>query len=315
MFWDSFIHTYPYRKDTVEKAADTIRLYRSQENFDNNERKEIVWQRIIESVNQPAVVKTNVFNLKFILKIAATLIITAGIAYIVNYKLSTDKLVTLATAFGEVKAITLPDHSTVTLNGNTSVSYKRSWNSGAVREVWVNGEAYFDVKHLNKDTSRIVNSERFIVHCNDLDIEVLGTTFNVNARRGNTKVALITGKIKIDYTKHIVSNNKTLTMAPGDYVEYTGARLMLNKRIAKPVLIRSWTAAEISFSDAKLKEVVETLEDTYGYTVTVKDQALLNLKIEGEISVDKIADLLDVVATTLNLTITQPDNKHIVISK
>jgi ferric-dicitrate binding protein FerR (iron transport regulator) len=153
------------------------------------------------------------------------------------------------------------------------------------------------------------------VHCNDLDIEVLGTTFNVNARRGNTKVALITGKIKIDYTKHIVSNNKTLTMAPGDYVEYSGARLMLNKRIAKPVLIRSWTAAEISFTDAKLKEVVETLEDTYGYTVTVKDQALLNLKIEGEISVDKIADLLDVVATTLNLTITQPDNKHIVISK
>lgn len=56
----------------------------------------------------------------------------------------------LSTAYGQNLKITLPDQSEVVLNANSSIKYKKTWNSNEIREVWVEGEAYFDVKHLNK---------------------------------------------------------------------------------------------------------------------------------------------------------------------
>jgi ferric-dicitrate binding protein FerR (iron transport regulator) len=152
------------------------------------------------------------------------------------------------------------------------------------------------------------------VHCGDVNIEVLGTTFNVKTRHGKTNVALITGKIRIDCTD-TATGNKTVYLAPGDYVEYAAKKLLVNKKLAKPALVTTWRVNEISFTDATLKEITETLQDNYGYTVAVKDTALLSLRIEGDISVNNVTDLLDVVATTLNIKIEQPADKHITITK
>ena len=152
------------------------------------------------------------------------------------------------------------------------------------------------------------------MHCGDVNIEVLGTTFNVKARHGKTNVALITGKIRIDYTDP-AAGTKAVMMAPGDYVEYAAKKLLVNKRLTKPAQVITWRGSEIAFTDASLKEITETLQDSYGYTVTVKDSALLSLKIEGDISVNNINDLLDVLSTSLNINIQQTNGKHITISK
>jgi ferric-dicitrate binding protein FerR (iron transport regulator) len=89
----------------------------------------------------------------------------------------------------------------------------------------------------------------------------------------------------------------------------------VNKRLTKPAQVTTWRANEISFADATLKEITETLQDNYGYTISVKDTTLLSLRIEGDISVNNVTDLLDVVATTLNIKIEQPADKHITITK
>ena len=202
----------------------------------------------------------------------------------------------------------------MTLNGNSSLSYTGDWNKNTAREVWIKGEGYFNVTHINTDSTHIKPTERFIVHCGDVNIEVLGTTFNVKARHGKTNVALITGKIRIDYTGTEAGKN-AVVMAPGDYVEYAAKKLLVNKKLLKPALVSTWRASEISFTDATLKEIRETLQDNYGYTVDIKDTTLLSLKIEGDISVSNVTDLLDVVATTLNIKIEQPVEKHINITK
>ena len=248
----------------------------------------------------------------FIRAAAAIIIVAAAALWLANYY-KADKTVTIATTAGEVKTITLPDHSKVTLNGNTTLSYSKSWDNKLIREVWISGEGYFDVKHLNKDTLHINPSDRFIVHCDDVNIEVLGTTFNVKARSGKTNVALLTGKIRIDYVN---KTNNSLIMTPGDYVEYAGKELLVNKKLAKPAQVTAWTTTdEISFTDATLREITETLENRFGYTVNAQDTALYSLKIEGDITVSNVADLLDVVATTLDVAIEQTANKHITISK
>jgi transmembrane sensor len=313
-FWQSFTATYPHKKELVNKAADTIRLYREQDFFGNEENKNLVWQRITQSIKQSDALQTKrIFRIPVFMRVAAAIIIVAGLAFWYS-NLNADKAYTIATTAGQIKTITLPDNSKVTLNGNSTLSYKGGWDDKEPREVWIKGEGYFDVRHLNKDSLHINPSDRFIVHCGDVNIEVLGTTFNVKAHSGKTNVALLTGKIRIDNVDN-ASNSKTLTLAPGDYVEYTGKKLLVNKKLIKPTQVTAWTSDEISFTDATLKEITETLRDRFGYTVMTEDSKLLDLIIEGDITVNDVADLLDVVTTTLNIKIEQSANKHIAISK
>jgi len=313
-FWQSFTETYPHKKEVVNKAADTIRLYREQDFFGNEQNKSQVWQRISQSIKQSdAIQKKRIFRIPVFMRVAAAIIIVAGLALWLSNQ-DADKTYTIATTSGQIKTITLPDNSKVTLNGNSTLSYKGDWDNKEPREVWIKGEGYFDVRHLNKDSLHINPSDRFIVHCGDVNIEVLGTTFNVKARSGKTNVALLTGKIRIDYVDK-ASKIKPLILAPGDYVEYAGEKLLVNKKLAKPAQVSSWKSDEISFTDATLKEITETLQDRFGYTVTAEDTMLLQLKIEGDIDVSNVADLLDVVTTTLNIKVEQSANKHITISK
>ena len=315
LFWQSFQENYPQKKEVIQQAADMVKLYRQQVYFGNEDRKEPVWQRISQTVRQSgAIQKKRIIRMPAFVRVAAAVIIVAGIAIWFSGRNFADKTYTVATAPGEIKTITLPDNSKVTLNGNSTLSYKGDWDSKEPREVWIKGEGYFDVKHLNKDSLHIKPSERFFVHCDDVNIEVLGTTFNVKARNGKTNVALLTGKIRIDYV-NAVANSKPLILAPGDYVEYAGKQLLVNKKLAKPAQVSSWVSDEISFTDPTLKEITETLRDRFGYTVNTEDTTLLSLKIEGEITVNNVADLLDVVTTTLNIKVEQSANKHITISK
>lgn len=313
-FWQSFTTTYPHKKETVYKAADTIRLYREQEFFSNEGSKDLVWQRISQSVKQSETIQTKrIFRMPVFMRVAAAIIIVAGLAFWLN-SLNSDKTFTIATTSGQIKTVTLPDNSRVTLNGNSTLTYEGGWGDKEAREVWIKGEGYFDVRHLNTDSLHIKPSDRFIVHCRDVNIEVLGTTFNVKTRSGKTNVALLTGKIRINNVDS-TNNNKPLVMAPGDYVEYAGKKLLVTKKLAKPTQVLSWTSEEISFTDATLKEITETLQDRFGYNVNIEDTSLLQLKIEGDITVSNVADLLDVVTTTLNIKVEQSANKHITISK
>jgi len=313
-FWQSFIDSYPDKNDLVKKASLVIHAYREQDFVANEDQKDKVWQRIQGSVTDAP--RRKIFRLPVFAKVAAAVLIVAVTSFILIYKYNSagNRPIVYTTGFGERKTITLPDESQVTLNANSVITYNPHPEENTPREVWIQGEAYFAVKHINKDTSKIAPGDRFIVHCGDINIEVLGTTFNVKARRGKTDVALITGKIRIDY-KDESRRSKTMVMAPGDYVEYNAKKIVATKKLAKPEQVRAWTSNEISFTDASLGEITETLQDRFGYTVNTDDTTLLKLKIEGEISVSDVAELLDVVTTTLNVKIEQSANKHITISK
>ena len=316
-FWQNFLHKYPEKTDVVEKASALILTYRHQHSFENEERKSGLWQKIEGTVREAELSHDKkVFRLPLFTKVAAAvLVIALASLWIYNsYKNDATQLITLATSFGEIKSITLPDQTLVTLNANSKLHYNEKPGKNKPREVWIEGEAYFAVKHLNKDTTHIAPSERFIVHSGDVNIEVLGTSFNVKARHGKTDVALITGKIRIDYND-VSKKSQTLTMAPGDYVQYADKKIATTRKLAKPEQVAAWKENELSFTDATVEEIMQVLEDRFDYKTTTKDTTLLQLKIEGDIVVNNVAELLDVITTTLDIKIEQSAKKHITISK
>ncbi len=97
---------------------------------------------------------------------------------------------TYRTGAGETKNLLLADHSRVTLNANTSLKVSRNWFSGDRREVWLTGEAFFNIQ-------KTPDRQRFTVHTATLTVEVLGTKFNVTDRRRKTRVVLQEGKVKV----------------------------------------------------------------------------------------------------------------------
>lgn len=304
-FWSEFPVLYPAAAANFEFAVTVIRSYRSQEFWDNKDSKARVLERITATISMQDArpVRMRWLN-NWVRAAAVALVISAGTYMIVNHYLR-PHMEQIATGYGEMRTVTLPDHSTVTLNASSAISFNEEWSDKKAREVWIEGEAYFDVKHIN----RTGPGQQFIVHSNGISIEVLGTSFNVRSRHGRTKVGLITGKIKVDYNK-----DRSLVMLPGDYVEYANNQLSVTRKLDKPEKIKRWTEIQLTFTDATLGEIIETLQDNYGYTVKVADASLRKLMIEGDINVTNVEELLTVITTTLNVKIDQPSKKELVIT-
>jgi ferric-dicitrate binding protein FerR (iron transport regulator) len=310
-FWKAFMLEYPEKESTVREALNIVQVYRAQETFGNDKRVEAVWERIDASVGRQSIIPTAKRSWMWVRIAATVLVLICAAASIWYYTLN--RMISVSTAYGEVKAITLPDQSIVMLNGNSVLTYRDNWNPTQLREVWIRGEGYFDIKHINTDTNNVMAGERFVVHGNDMDIQVLGTSFNVKSRRNKTNIALLTGKIEVTYRDSSVSS-AGLVMLPGDYVEYAGHELLTKKKLLRPHKAATWTVREITFTDPSVGEIVETLQDNYGYAVNLGDRELLQLKIEGEISVTSVPELLSVVSSTLGIRI-EESGKEIVIMK
>jgi transmembrane sensor len=313
VFWQSFLISYPEKDKVVQEAASIIRVYRKQVTFTNEEHREKVWNRIDASIPKRTTSPAKVFRLPLYFKVAATiaLLITCSV---ILWTLKNNHTTVVTTSYGEVKAVTLPDQSIVMLNGNSTLTYEDAWDNRTPREVWIKGEAYFDIRHLNQDTAFVRPSERFIVHGNGIDIRVLGTSFNVKSRRNKTNIALLSGKIEVSYADSASVPSGGLVMMPGDYVEYSGQKLLMKKKLLRPHKAATWTVREITFTDPSLNDIMETLQDNYGYAINVEDKDMMDMKIEGEISVTSIKELLSLVSTTLSIRV-EESGKEIIITR
>lgn len=201
------------------------------------------------------------------------------------------------TAFGTIQTLTLPDGSTVTLNGNSRLRYAPAWKNGQTRQVWLDGEGFFRVTHRG-------NHERFVVHLpNRLNIEVLGTQFNVLARESRARVVLSSGHIRLANAA-----GQQLDMKPGELVETNGQTRQISRRRIDPAIDASWQTTKLTFEDASLADVVQRLKDTYGLEVIVTDPALLTQRFSGSVPNNNVDVLTDGLARLFGLSIHRQGN-------
>lgn len=235
--------------------------------------------------------------------------ILVGFLFAVGLLYSSFQQVTIQTPYGKMQTVTLPDGSQVTLNANSKVRYDRSWDDDEIREVWIEGEAFLRVNHLHKN-GPVKDHQRFVVHSGALNVEVLGTSFNVNNRRGRTQVALVDGKISLGFRN---KQERTLILAPGDIVEYAGGKL--NKKPANVTEYTSWKDGKLYFRNVPLSKVFNYFEDIYGYTVKVEDPKILSRRLSGTMSSRNEKVFFETIARTLNLNITPNKASHELIIK
>ena len=209
-----------------------------------------------------------------------------------------------ASDYGEIKHITLPDNSRVILNGNTQLSFsKKDWGRSAKdRKVFLQGEAFFEVQHQEYQGK----ARKFVVHTNELDVEVLGTEFNVSSRHQETKVLLNSGKVSLSIPRD--SSTSKVEMVPGDWVTFNKEEG--NTKIAhleQPGLLTSWRHNKLVFDGTTLEEITRILEDTYGLEIKFANDAQKEKQFKGTFLANDIYILKEALTQAYNIEIVESD--------
>ncbi|MCD2424868.1 FecR domain-containing protein [Niabella pedocola] len=234
-------------------------------------------------------------------KAAAVLIPLLLISSLIFWRLKTPGQYTVNTGYGKISRLVLPDSSVVVLNANSTIKYGKKWDKNAPRELWLNGEAFFDVKHLDNDHN-IENYERFIVHTVNTTVEVLGTSFDIRERRGRTEISLQKGAIRVFLSK---TGTQPVLMKPGDILLVDSVSVIhRTSNIEHALNASSWKEKKLVLSDPTLSEIFKYLEDTYGKSFILEDPELARKKLNGPILIDSLDDALFVMSTALNISFT-----------
>lgn len=311
LLWQRVSERYPAQQQAIAQATRLLRLYRAQD-VAASPHQTALWQRIAAEVGpqaaRPLVLPPAPRRWPAALRIAAAVLPLALVGALAAWYNQEQRV---TTAFGEIKTVELPDGTRVLLNGNSALTYHRGWGQ-RVREAWLQGEGFFKVVHLNQDPAHVRPGERFVVHCNDLNIEVLGTTFNVVNRHADVRVGLVTGKIRL-VAPALAGPAASLVLAPGDYAEYGARSLALTAKLPHPEKLASWSQHQFAFSNGTLGDILGVLADTHGYRVRYANAAARHLKIEGDINVASVPELLQTISATLHVNVYQ-NGKQIIVN-
>jgi ferric-dicitrate binding protein FerR (iron transport regulator) len=216
-----------------------------------------------------------------------------------------EKYATVATKFSERTKLNLADGSTVILNGNSTLKYPADFTSETKRELYLKGEAYFEV------TKKPIGPQHnFTVATDEGLITVIGTRFTVNSRKNQTKVALIQGRIKV-MVKEKSDDRKisaSVIMRPGEFLHFGKNAQNLNPQNNISPLQTSWWKDRLILNHTSMKEVITWLKETYGVDVEIKDDRLLKRTITGSIENNNLNFIVETLGKVLQVPVSIKGN-------
>ena len=297
--WESFISAHVEVEENFREAANIIHISAGAPVHVSSESKDRVWKEITGKINKP-VMKT---SYKW-WRIAAIIIVMISIAGINLWNTKeSPSIVKWKTSSGQSKVIILPDASVVTLKENSMISYKENWTTDDVREVWIDGQAHFDVSHLNEDTLLIRNNEKFIVHLeNDMNITVLGTVFSVKSAIKGSSVELESGSVKVGFTERDIQ--KSVLLKPGEKFEFKGeTKLFVKMKAAGNSLSDNESGKALELKNTSVKEIIAMVESAYNKRIRVSDSTILSRKLDGSFPIHSENDVWFVLSNILDIDV------------
>ncbi len=174
---------------------------------------------------------------------------------------------TLRVPYGKRFELVLSDGTKVHLNAGTSLKYPVRFLGKGTRKVFLNGEAYFDVA---KDSKR-----PFIVNSDELNVQVLGTEFNVSSYPEDdaVNVVLVEGSVGL-YTEY--SSSKDIVLAPSFKASYNKNDKKISTQKVQTYLYTSWINGEQLYRNIPFKNILPKLERYYNVKIINTNSALEN---------------------------------------
>ena len=248
-----------------------------------------------------------------IISFASLIVIASALIFFLSGKknlvaTTTQEISSVATKNGNRTKIVLPDGSQVWLNAGSNLDYNNSTFNKDLREVSLNGEAYFDVTKNE--------SKPFIIHTKKMDIKVVGTIFNVRSYSDEkfAEAALLKGSIEVTLKdrdeKIILKPNEKISVANEISKTDTKPEKVTTVR-SKPVLAPqfevielkpnptdniigeiAWTQNKLYFDDQTLEDIGHLIERWFGKKVTIANESLKTVRYRGNFENETMEEVL-----------------------
>lgn len=194
-----------------------------------------------------------------------------------------------------VRRVVLADGTAVVLNSRSRLRYPERFGSTR-REVTLQGEAYFEVAHKAHCP--------FVVHTSRLDIEVLGTKFNVNSYDSRSaSVALVDGAVQVMAGK----GRERVLMRPGNLLRVSDGNISELVRVNAADYL-SWMERKMKLNGDHVGQVLTALANYYGLRVS-PEVAALGMSLYGRIELkDRPDEVIKAVACLSGTRLAVKDN-------
>ena len=305
LFWENWLMNNPKEQEKVEQARQIIRSLSYLDGPMPLDRKKAVWNNISAKTSKSLTLtqiptkkenneNTNLW-IKIISKLAATLLILLASVYVFLAIRDSFKEIQLPkkgeqllfekeTGNGQRISFNLPDGSLVYLNTASKVIYKIG-DDGLSREVYLKGEAFFDVER-DKDRP-------FKVFANATEITALGTEFNVKIGNldSNTEVSLVEGKVEV---VNLASEKKeVLYLNKGEQAFLVPSEKTMTKSTFELELVTFWKDGILLFDNTSILTVKEVLERWYGIKIIFQNKYETDLKVTGRFDKEYLGNVLE----------------------
>ena len=187
---------------------------------------------------------------------------------------------------GQRAFVTLPDSTKVWLNSDTKISYPADYGMKE-RNVALVGEAYFEVA---KNPAK-----RFVVEIKGMQVEALGTAFNINSYKNDNKIiaSLFDGSVRVSYEDHVAILNPhesvKVDLLTHDFLQYEDNNM---KNIAL------WRENEITFDGESLEEIAGIINRLYNTTIYIEDESLKKECYIGTVRNNSLENFIDIINLT-----------------
>lgn len=188
---------------------------------------------------------------------------------------------------------TLADGSQITLNAHAKISYSSVFK-GNKRAVKLEGEAFFEV---TPDATK-----PFIIDAGAVYVEVLGTSFLVNADNTSDSVVIIVNTGKVEVTDKSDDQN-TLILLPGERAVFYKKNSILEKEENKDENYISWKSGKIIFNDSKLTQITRTLNKVYKVKIIINNDEIKDCRVTATFANQPLSTILTVISATLDVAV------------
>jgi ferric-dicitrate binding protein FerR (iron transport regulator) len=277
---------YDYFKATKDRVIHLPEKYSADATF-----------RQIEQTMQTVLSRRSL--LKYAAAVALLLIAAFG-AYRMNT--ATDEIL-VSTSYGERKQVRLPDGSTVILNSLSSVTCPGDMHRRPVREVILDGEAYFDVA---KDARR-----PFIVKASEVEVRVTGTKFNLSAYGNDEHVSasLYEGSVAVTFG----AGDSVRLLKPGERAEYDRTSGTAATAAIDGEHQSAWIKGSMSFENIRIKDIFKILEREKNISFLVSDEINRDFRITAKFNHDEsVEEILEYLSQAGGFTVEKDKNRYII---
>jgi ferric-dicitrate binding protein FerR (iron transport regulator) len=170
--------------------------------------------------------------------------------------------------------------------------------ASAERRVKLKGEAFFNISPDKKKPF-------FIEAGNDVEIRVVGTSFNVKAYDDYTEVVVETGIVEVR------KFNRVLLLHPNERARIDKEDSTITVEKSKDKLYRYYRSKEFECDNTPLWKVVEVLNEAYGDSIVIGRGDLRSLTLTTRFDNESLESILDIISETFEINVEKVGNKYI----